>query len=269
MQLEVVERKAEDRSFPHPVLFVHGAWHGAWCWEENFMPHFAERGFDCCAFSMRGHGGSGCDGFFHFSGIDDYVADLASVVERLGTDPVLVGHSMGGLVVQRHLETHRAPAAVMLASVPPRGVLRFVMRGARRHPKMMIKYLATQNPRAAVATPELVSDLFFSEDVPPEKLERYFSRIGTESARAAIEMMALRFPRAGRVRGTPINVLGAADDLTFVPGEVKATARAYGVEATIFAGMAHDMMLETGWQAVADRIIDWLRELKLQAGKTT
>lgn len=265
MRLEMVERKAEDKAFPVPVLFVHGAWHGAWCWEENFMPYFAERGFDCYAFCMRGHGASACEGFFHFSGVDHYVADLASVVEQLGTEPVLIGHSMGGLIVQRYLEVHRAPAAVLLASVPPRGVMRFVMRVARRHPVTFLKYLATQNPRMAVATPELTTDLFFSSDLPGDKLDRYFRKIGTESARAALEMMALRFPWAGRVRGTPMLVLGAANDMVFSTGEVKATARAYGVEAKIFHDMAHDMMLEAGWQDVADVIIEWLRELELES----
>lgn len=262
MQLEFIERKAETKSFPLPVLFVHGAWHGAWCWEENFLGYFAERGFDCSVFSMRGHGESGCDGRFHLSGIDDYVEDLASVVEQIGEDPVLIGHSMGGLVVQRYLETHRSPAAVLLASVPPKGVLRFVLRIARRHPLTFLKYLVTQNPRTAVATPELVCDSFFSRDISREKLDRYFSKIGNESARAAIEMMALRLPRAGRVRGTPVLVLGAADDMVFSPAEVKATAREHGVEAEIFDDMAHDMMLEAGWQNVADRIIDWLREVQ-------
>jgi pimeloyl-ACP methyl ester carboxylesterase len=263
LQLEVIERKADVKSFPLPVLFVHGAWHGAWCWEENFMDYFAERGFDCYAVSMRGHGSSPCEGFFHLSGVDDYVEDLEAAVGLLGREPVLIGHSMGGLVVQRFLETHRAPAAVLLASVPPRGVLRFVLRVARRHPGAFIKYLLTQNPRAAVETPELVCDLFFSPDIAPDRLDAYFSRIGTESQRAALEMMALRFPKAGRVRGTPVLVLGASEDRVFSPGEIGATARAYGVEAEIFSNMGHDMMLEPGWEAVADRVIDWLREQEL------
>jgi pimeloyl-ACP methyl ester carboxylesterase len=267
LPLEVIERKAGDRTFPLPVLFVHGAWHGAWCWEENFMPYFAERGFDCYAFDMRGHGGAGCDKFFPLCTVDDYVADLAGAVERVGDDPALIGHSMGGLVVQRYLKAQRAPAAVLLASVPPGGALRFVARFARRHPKEFLKYLATQNPRSAVATPELVCDGFFSPDISRERLERYFSKIGNESARAAIEMMALRFPKAELVRGTPVLVLGAARENVFSVSEVEATARAYGVEADIFDGMAHDMMLEAGWRDVADRIIGWLEDLELQTGR--
>ncbi len=38
------------------------------------------------------------------------------------------------------------------------------------------------------------------------------------------------------------------------------TAQANGMQAAIFPDMAHDMMLEAGWQAVADRILIWLEE---------
>ena len=37
-------------------------------------------------------------------------------------------------------------------------------------------------------------------------------------------------------------------------------SRAYGTTAEVFPGMAHDMMLEPGWRAVADRILGWLGE---------
>jgi pimeloyl-ACP methyl ester carboxylesterase len=47
---------------------------------------------------------------------------VVAVAERLPTPPVVIGHSMGGFVVQKYLETHQAPAGVLLASIPPRGL---------------------------------------------------------------------------------------------------------------------------------------------------
>ena len=70
-------------------------------------------------------------------------------------------------------------------------------------------------------------------------------------------MMGLSLPRPGRVK-TSILVMGAADDRLISPSEVEATARAYHTQAEMFPGMAHQMMLEAGWQTVADRIIRWL-----------
>ena len=58
----------------------------------------------------------------------------------------------------------------------------------------------------------------------------------------------------------PGTVRGAANDTIFSQKEIKASAQAYRTQAEIFDDMAHDMMLETGWQTVADRILSWLEE---------
>ncbi len=85
-----------------------------------------------------------------------------------------------------------------------------------------------------------------------------------ESYLAFLDMLALNLPRPRRVlrrNAIPMLILGGVDDRIFPPGEVRQTAKSYGQEAEIYAHMAHDMMLETGWQQVADRIISWLGEL--------
>lgn len=58
-------------------------------------------------------------------------------------------------------------------------------------------------------------------------------------------------------------VLGAERDSVFGVDEVEATARAYKTKAEIFKGMAHEMILEPGWQSVAERIVGWLKEQRL------
>ena len=45
MQLEVIARTPKGRARPTPLLFVHGAYGGAWEWDEHFLPYFAERGW--------------------------------------------------------------------------------------------------------------------------------------------------------------------------------------------------------------------------------
>lgn len=42
--LEVIENRPPRESHTTPVLFVHGAWHGAWCWDEHFLDFFADKG---------------------------------------------------------------------------------------------------------------------------------------------------------------------------------------------------------------------------------
>lgn len=121
--LEVLCRTPSGQPKPAPLLFVHGAYVSAWCWEEHFLPWFAERGWAAYALSLSGHGHSRRREHLDSYSIDDYVRDVAEVAARLPAPPVLIGHSMGGMVVQKYLEKHRAPAAVLMSSVPPQGLL--------------------------------------------------------------------------------------------------------------------------------------------------
>src|SRR5579862_6392916 len=78
------------------VLFVHGAYCGAWIWSDTFLPYFCQAGWDCYAVSLRGHGGS--EGSLTWSTLSDYVDDIEAAMERIGGPAILIGHSMGGLV---------------------------------------------------------------------------------------------------------------------------------------------------------------------------
>jgi alpha-beta hydrolase superfamily lysophospholipase len=73
----------------------------------------------------------------------------------------------------------------------------------------------------------------------------------------ALEAAFLRLPRPNKIK-TPLLVLGAEDDRVFTVAEQRRTARAYRTDAVIYPDMAHDMMLERGWNSVADQILSWL-----------
>lgn len=257
MQLELISRAPATGAHATPLLFVHGAWHGAWCWDEHFLGHFAQEGFAAHALSLRGHGGSEGRSRLHRTRLAHYVADAAQIVGQLPRPPVLIGHSMGGAVVQKYLETHVAPAGVLLASMPPAGLARATLRLARRHPIVVARAGATLNLSALVATPRLARELLFSSSLSADGVQGYGERLQQESYLAFLDMLALDLPRPHRVT-TPLLVLGAGRDALFRPSEVEATARAYRTRAVVFADMAHDMMLDAGWRMVADRMLAWL-----------
>jgi pimeloyl-ACP methyl ester carboxylesterase len=261
MPLELLSHTPSRPNGKAPLLFVHGAWHGAWCWEKNFLPYFAEHGYEAHAPSLRAHGGNDRKGL-RWKRIDDYVDDVAEAVARLDRPPVLIGHSMGGLLVQRYLERGPAPAAILLASVPTGGIFGVMMRLAMRHPLLYLVANATWSVYPYVRTPELAREAFFSLDMPIEEATLLWKHLQEESYLAFLDMLLFRHarPRLAARGGTPMLVLGATDDRIFTVSEVRRTAGAYGVEAEIFPRMAHDMMLESGWRGVADRIVGWLGE---------
>jgi pimeloyl-ACP methyl ester carboxylesterase len=119
VKLEVLKKIPEAKSNKAPLLFVHGGLHGAWCWQDKFLPYFSSNGFPSYALSLRGHGNSdGGDRLDSFS-FSDYLEDILKVILSLKEKPILIGHSMGGAITQKVLHFHPAQikAVVLMASI--------------------------------------------------------------------------------------------------------------------------------------------------------
>ncbi|TGK22265.1 alpha/beta fold hydrolase [Leptospira fluminis] len=256
----IVRRPTKKSKHKTPLLFVHGAWHGAWCWDEFFLPYFASKGFEVHALDLRGHGQSEGKKGIRFHRISDYVSDLTEVIQAFSVPPILIGHSMGGLVVQKYLEKKNVKGAVLMASVPPSGVLATTLRVARRHPFVFLKTTLSWSLYNVISTPSLCKEAFFSEPIQNNALQKYFQNMQEESFLGYLDMMVFELPKPKKVK-TSVLVLGAEKDSIFSVEQVRATAKAYGTEAEIFPGMGHDMMLEADWKKPADRILTWVTSL--------
>jgi len=74
MKLISIKGKGEKKE--DVILFVHGAWHGAWCWEKYFMPFFANSGYDTYALTFRNHEKAGRINGINNTRLKDYLEDL-------------------------------------------------------------------------------------------------------------------------------------------------------------------------------------------------
>jgi pimeloyl-ACP methyl ester carboxylesterase len=263
--------RPRERRYGTPLLLLHGAWHGAWCWRDA-MDDFAARGFEVHAISLRGHGESDKPRSLNLCGLWDYVRDLAAAVKGISPRPVVVGHSMGGYITQLYLTRAAAnhatggrpdrrpalnaaplPGAVLLCSAPANGVLPFILRYARRHPLPCLRAVVTANLRHMVGTPDLARDAFFRDGTAPDRLERYTALLIAESLRVATEMSLTTFPDPGHNRSRVL-VIAAERDRVFTLEEQRALAVAYGAELTIIPEAAHDLMLDPAWPQAAGAI---------------
>ncbi len=259
MKLEIISKYPSVKEHSTPLLFLHGMLCTASCWDVYFLDYFARHGFASHAVNLRGHGKSEGGEKLRWTRIDDFVEDVSTVVEQLPSPPVMIGHSMGGFITQKYLEDHNLPAAVLLSSPSPTGLLPTAIRKARRHPLAFAKVNLTLSLLPFIATPQLARDAFFSEDLPEQQLLQYWEEMQDDSFLAFLDMVALNLPRPGRIK-TPILVLGAAHDNMLMPNEIEATAQAYNTQAIIIPNVAHNSMLEAQWQLVADQILAWLSE---------
>ncbi len=235
------------------ILLIHGAWHGPWCWD-GFAARLAERGHDVVTVRLRGHDQSGERIWHRFH---HYLEDVERAAERFAEPPVLVGHSMGGLLAQEHARRHPARAIVLLASLPPGSAIRVAARLALRHPLAMTNATLRWRLKPLVATRAQTRAMLFTDDTPNAIVDYCHAKLGDESYLAFLDMLVppMRRPKV-RAR---VLVLGASDDAIISVDDVRRTARAYDTQAELFAGIGHDMTLGAGWERVADRVDAWVR----------
>lgn len=261
-KLEIYRKDAKGGSQHPPVLFVHGAWHGAWCWQEYFFDHFAENGLNVVALDLRGHGNSPAVKSMRFNRIADYVEDVLSVVGTLEAKPVIIGHSMGGLVTQHVMKRsgNRLAAAGLLATVPWNGVWPATIKVALRHPLIFAEANLRWTLYPIVRAPERAQALFLEADVTRDAAEAFTAKLGDESYLGYLDMLGLglawRFDP-----GIPVMVVGAEKDFLFSPASQEATARGLGGACVIVKDAPHDLMLASQWREAADLFIGWIKDL--------
>jgi pimeloyl-ACP methyl ester carboxylesterase len=258
MRLEIISRYPDGETKSLPLLFVHGSFAGAEIWDEYFLPYFAAQGYQVHALSLRGHGASEGREHLPWWGLADYVADLKHSVQKLPRAPVLIGHSMGGMVVQKYLESQPAAGAVLMASVPPHGLLPSLLGMAVGNPPLLYQILLLQSLGPRFITLDVLRRALFSDNTPDAQLLAYVRMLQAESHRVTWDMLGLNPLRLNGKPRIPMLVIGAGQDAFISTSLVRETARYYGADSVSFPDLAHAMMLEANWRQVADYLLDWL-----------
>lgn len=254
IEIEVINRKPKRKLIETPLLFIHGTGHGAWC----FLPYFAEKGFDCYALSLRGHGKSEGYDKLKWTSLTDYVSDVFQIASGLPKKPVVIGHSLGGLVVQKYLENHEARATILITPSPSEGMFWSGFWLPFTHPLLYLKICFYQDFSIMFATPELAKKFLFAKDTDIKKITDYVKKFCKESYRANLEMV-FNLPNAAKIK-TQMLVLGAEDNALVTRRAMEKTARVYHADCKFFPKMRHDLMLEDNWKQVAEFMIEWLRK---------
>lgn len=236
-----------------PVLFVHGIFSGAWIWEEYFLDWFAAQGYHAYALSFRGHGRSSAPDPHGQYRLTEYVQDLEDAIQTIeqtqGQAPLLVGHSMGGMVVQRYLASQPGRGALLLTSIPPQGLVPLSWVSLFTHPlESMMLSRSYLFPEAT--TPEDFHRAMFSGPIELTKIQRWMQRMVPESMPLIWDMSWLDLPNIFNVQQTPIEVLGALHDRVIPASMVNLTAATYGCTPG-WIDSGHGVMLDASWQKAA------------------
>lgn len=258
MKLEVISEAPRGPARPTPLLFVHGAYSSAAIWKPFFLPYFAGRGYAAHAVSLRAHGASERGPRAASVRLRDFVEDVIEVARTLPTPPVLIGHSMGGMVAQHAMHGIEVAAVVLLASGPPHGTFPGAINMALGDPALFRQMTLMQNLGPEASDLAGARRALFRDDTPLDYIRKVLPPAYPESHRVVLDMLALDLPPTQAPAGLPIQVVGGGRDPFVTLQALRQTARTYKTEAHEFDDMPHAMMLERGWEAVAQSIADWL-----------
>ncbi|MFA3918238.1 alpha/beta hydrolase [Ruegeria hyattellae] len=251
-----------------PVVFLHGTNGGPWTME-NFSRYFEAQGYACHAPAYRFHDmppSEARDAVLKGLSIADYVDDLSAFIETLDQPPVLVGHSLGGLVAQLLAAKGLARSAVLLNSSIINGTLPTTER-ERRLGKLFISAGAFWEE-----TPGQDFDLLadFGLNTLPETLQhQLYDRLDTESGRVLFEFVFWMYDENQTTKvdidavTCPLLFLSGSEDRAVPPSTARAMAARYGDRAQFaeIEGACHYMQFDDGWEKTAQHCIDWLKGL--------
>src|SRR5207249_10867606 len=260
-----------------PVIFVHGLWLHADSWGP-WVDRFREAGYSPIAPGWPGDSSTVAQTRHKTElvaghGIEDVVQHYAGVIRGLDAKPIAIGHSFGGLIVQRLLGEDLAAAAVAIDPAPIKGVLRLPLSALR------VASIALRNPanrkRAVALTAEQFRYGFgnaVSADESAELHERWtIPSPGRPLFEAAMANLSPGSPAkvntANSTRG-PLLVTAGGKDHTVPAAISSSTLKLYRKSPAVtdskeFPDRGHSLTIDHGWPEFADAVLAWLKSHSL------
>jgi pimeloyl-ACP methyl ester carboxylesterase len=250
-----------------PILMLHGAFCGGWAFEE-FRAPFEADGYTVHAPSLRWHE-CGTEPPFALgtTSLEEYAQDLSATIASFDAPPILIGHSLGGLLAQMLAARSEVRAIILLAPCAPWGVMPstlFEMASANALLWTGDYWSRPIRPDYGIACANSIDKL------PKSQRKKVFERFVPESGLATFEILhwALDMRRASHVPAAkitcPVLCLAGSDDRINPPSTVRRIAERYNGRAIFeeLDGHSHWPIGEPGWEKIAARAIAWLDQLE-------
>lgn len=250
------------------IFMIHGGWGGPWCWE-NYKGFYEEEGYRCVTTTLRFHDmdpKDAPDPRLGTTSLLDYAEDLEQEIQQLGVEPIVMGHSMGGLLAQILASRGLAKALVLLTPLSPAGIMALTPSVIKSFWSAQTTWAFWKKPMRQKFDEAVYSILHL---LPPDEQRETYDKFVYESGRAGAEIGYWFFDPQGASRvddskvTCPVLVIAGTEDRITPASVVRQVAKKYEAVSTYkeFEDHAHMVVAEPGWQEIAEYAADWLEEV--------
>lgn len=213
------------------IIFICGASHSEWCWDEYFVRYFRERGYKTYIHVLS----QGA------SNVDESISKLNNVLTKINSEFIIITHSIGNLILNEYLNKNELIPSAMILLSPYPNKHRFL-----NAIKISYRYYSQSKKQ-----------LFFSGRV--KEPEKYIKKMTTEST--SIRLLALTYSKLSISElGIPTLIIGSQNDKCIPVKSLMHTMRAYNATLKIYNDLCHDCMLDPDWEKVAEDIYIFLKD---------
>lgn len=248
------------------ILFIHGLHENAHCWAQWEL-YFQKLGYNCYTIDYPYHKGTAEElrnkpnKSLSTIRLKDVTQHYANYIDRLKINrPILIGHSMGGLIVQKLIQEKKGSLGICITSAPPKGIFSFKWSFIKSN-------LGIVNPLRGnslyCGTKRWFHYAICNTLTREESDEIYHRAVIPESR---------NIPRSSRFNDgeidfnsphSPLLFIGAEKD-NIVPKKLNIkNSKAYKHKESIieykeFKGKSHSICVQNGWEQVAEYIENWI-----------
>jgi pimeloyl-ACP methyl ester carboxylesterase len=256
-----------------PVVFIHGLWLHATSWNP-WLELFRHAGYEPVAPGWPTEPATVDEACQHpelvaNTGIDDAAAHFAAVIDAFEVEPVIIGHSFGGLLAEKLLGEGHGAGAVAIDPAQIKGVLPLPLAQLRAglpalgNPANRSKAISLTREQFRYgfgnALTEQESSGLYDEWAIPAPARPLFQAAAANLSRHS----EAKVDTANEDRG-PLLLISGLEDHTVPDVLTRSTLKQYRHSAAVtelkqFEGRGHSLTVDSGWREVAEAILEWLK----------
>ncbi len=238
------------------IVFQHGMWHGAWCWQ-YWQAFFAEQGWESIAYSLPGHGKSLEQNKVEECTLAYYLYFLEQEIKRIEAPVALIAHSMGGALAQWYLKyIGNLPAIVSVAGWTSHDILKDCLFNAMKIDPLGSFLASFQGAKAQFRNDHVVKKWFLSDNSEMSAKDLRHA-LGRESEVVLMQHRPATWSPVNNHQ-TPMLWLSAEHDAIISVKDAKKSAEFYQADFKKIPSSNHDIMLEHNWRDSASIVSTWL-----------